>query len=143
VETIKEIEKEYIQPPKADFRVGDTVRVEFKIIEGEKERVQPFEGVVIARRHDGSRETFSVRRIASGVGVERTFPLNSPRIVNINITRRGKVRRAKLYYLRRKVGKSAKIREGIQTQGKTKIPGEGDESLSEVRKPKGKASEVK
>jgi large subunit ribosomal protein L19 len=115
VNVIKELEKKYSLPPKTDFQVGDTIRVEFKIVEGDKERVQPFEGVVIARRHSGARETFVVRRIASGVGVERTFPINSPRIVDIKITRRGQVRRSKLYYLRRKTGKAARIREGIQT----------------------------
>jgi len=126
VETIRELEKEHTQPPKADFRVGDTVRVEFKIIEGDRERVQPFEGVVIAHRHSGSRETITLRRIASSVGVERTFPLHSPRIVSIKVTRRGRVRRSKLYYLRRKVGKSAKIREGIQSQSKAKPKAEAE-----------------
>lgn len=118
MDVIKELEKKYSLPSKADFKVGDTIRVEFKIVEGDKERVQPFEGVVIARRHSAARETFVVRRIASGVGVERTFPINSPRIVNIKITRRGQVRRSKLYYLRRKTGKAARIREGIQTSAR-------------------------
>lgn len=118
MDVIKELEKKYSLPSKADFHVGDTIRVEFKIVEGDKERVQPFEGVVIARRHSSARETFVVRRIASGVGVERTFPINSPRIVDIKITRRGQVRRSKLYYLRRKTGKAARIREGIQTSAR-------------------------
>jgi len=94
-----------------DFGPGDTVRVFFKVIEGGRERVQPFDGVVIRRQNGGLRETFTVRLISYGVGVERTFPLHSPRIEKIQVLRRGKVRRAKLFYLRGLSGKAARIRE--------------------------------
>ena len=94
-----------------DFGPGDTVRVFFKVIEGGREGVQPFDGVVIRRQNGGLRETFTVRRISYGVGVERTFPLHSPRIEKIQVLRRGKVRRAKLFYLRGLSGKAARIRE--------------------------------
>jgi len=89
------------------FKVGDTVRVHFKIVEGNKERVQAFEGLVIARKNGGIRETFTVRKISFGVGVERTFPVHSPRIEKIDVIRQGDVRRAKLYYIRELTGKSA------------------------------------
>ena len=94
-----------------DFRAGDTVKVYVKVVEGSRERVQMFEGVVIARSGGGVRETFTVRRVSYGVGVERTFPLHSPRIEKIEVARRGIVRRAKLYYLRNLTGKAARIRE--------------------------------
>jgi large subunit ribosomal protein L19 len=94
-----------------DFRPGDTVRVHAIITEGGKDRVQVFEGTVIARQGSGISETFTVRRVASGVGVERVFPLHSPRIERIEVTRRGRVRRAKLFYLRGRSGKAARIRE--------------------------------
>lgn len=94
-----------------DFQIGDTVRVSVKVIEGDKERIQPFDGVVIARRGGGLRESFTVRKISFGIGVERIFPLFSPSIDRIDILKRGKVRRAKLYYLRGKKGKAAKIKE--------------------------------
>ena len=93
------------------FRPGDTVRVHAKVVEGTRERIQIFEGLVINRKNGGVRETFTVRRIASGVGVERTFPLHSPRLAKIELMRRGIVRRAKLYYLRNLTGKAARIRE--------------------------------
>ena len=93
------------------FRAGDTVRVHVKVVEGTRERIQVFEGLVIKRQNGGVRETFTVRRIASGVGVERTFPLHSPRLAKIEVMRRGVVRRAKLYYLRNLTGKAARIRE--------------------------------
>ena len=93
------------------FRAGDTVRVHVKVVEGSRERIQVFEGLVIKRQNGGVRETFTVRRIASGVGVERTFPLHSPRLAKIEVMRRGVVRRAKLYYLRNLTGKAARIRE--------------------------------
>ena len=93
------------------FNVGDTVKVGFKVIEGTKERIQNFEGVVIAKKHGGIRESFTVRRLSLGVGVERTFPLHSPKIASITVVRKGKVRRAKLYYLRGLTGKAAKITE--------------------------------
>lgn len=94
-----------------DFAAGDTVRVHVRVTEGNRSRVQVFEGVVISRRGGGLRETFTVRKISFGVGVERTFPLHSPIIEQIEVTRRGKVRRAKLYYLRDRVGKKARIKE--------------------------------
>jgi large subunit ribosomal protein L19 len=93
------------------FNVGDTVRISVKVVEGDKERIQPFEGVVIARRGSGTRETFMVRKVSFGVGVERIFPIYSPSINKLEVMKRGKVRRAKLYYLRGKKGKAAKIKE--------------------------------
>ncbi len=93
------------------FNVGDTVRISVKVVEGDKERIQPFEGVVIARRGSGTRETFMVRKVSLGVGVERIFPIYSPSINKLEVMKRGKVRRAKLYYLRGKKGKAAKIKE--------------------------------
>jgi len=94
-----------------NFQIGDTVRVSVKVIEGDKERIQPFDGVVIARHGGGTRETFTVRKISFGVGVERIFPLFSPSIDKVDVVKRGSVRRAKLYYLRGKKGKAAKIKE--------------------------------
>lgn len=94
-----------------DFKAGDTVRVHVKVVEGTRERVQVFEGVVIARRGGGVRETFTVRRVSYGVGVERVFPLHSPRLDKIEVMRRGRVRRAKLYYLRNLTGKAARIED--------------------------------
>jgi len=93
------------------FNIGDTVRVSVKVVEGDKERIQPFDGVVIARHGDSTRETFTVRKISFGIGVERIFPLLSPSIEKIDVLKRGSVRRAKLYYLRGKKGKAAKIKE--------------------------------
>jgi len=94
-----------------DFQPGDTVRVHVKVVEGGRERIQVFEGTVIKRQGEGLRETFTVRRISYGVGVERTFPVHSPRIAKLEVVRKGRVRRAKLYYLRDRVGKAARIRE--------------------------------
>jgi large subunit ribosomal protein L19 len=94
-----------------NFAIGDTVRVSVKVVEGDKERIQPFEGVVIAKRGGGIRETFMVRKVSFGIGVERIFPLHSPVIDKIEILKRGRVRRAKLYYLRGKKGKAAKVKE--------------------------------
>lgn len=108
---IKEIEAEQIKKDLPDFGAGDTVKVHVRINEGEKERIQVFEGTVLKRQNGGLRETFTVRRIAYGVGVERTFPVNAPTIAKIEIVRRGKVRRAKLFYLRKRVGKAAKVKE--------------------------------
>ncbi len=93
------------------FNVGDTVKVMVKVIEGDRERLQAFEGIVIARKHGGISETFTVRRVSFGVGVEKTFPIHSPKVADIQVTRRGKVRRAKLYYLRARTGKAAKVKE--------------------------------
>ena len=108
---IEVLEKEQLRSDIPQFAPGDTVRVHARIVEGTRERIQVFEGVVIARQGTGVRETFTVRRIASGVGVERLFPVQSPRIAKIEVTRRGIVRRAKLYYLRGLTGKAARIRE--------------------------------
>lgn len=95
-------------------KVGDTVRVMVKIKEGDRERLQAFEGTVIAKKHGGISETFTVRRVSHGVGVERVFPIHSPNIAAVELIRTGKVRRGKLYYLRKKVGKAAKVKDGIQ-----------------------------
>ena len=108
---IEILEKEQLRSDIPAFGPGDTVRVHARIVEGTRERIQVFEGVVIGRQGTGVRETFTVRRIASGVGVERLFPVHSPRIAQIEVTRRGIVRRAKLYYLRGLTGKAARIRE--------------------------------
>ena len=110
-EIIKSIEKAQLRTDRPDFNVGDTLRVFGKVVEGNRERLQAFEGTVIARRNGSCRETFTVRRVSYGIGVERTFPLHSPRVDHIEIIRRGKVRRAKLYYLRGLQGKAAKIKD--------------------------------
>ncbi len=108
---IESLTSDQIRTDLPKFSIGDTVKVHVKIKEGNRERIQVFEGTVIAKKHGGIQETFTVRRISYGVGVERTFPVNSPKIANIEITRRGKVRRAKLYYLRDRVGKATKVKE--------------------------------
>ena len=108
---IEQIEKENLKSEVPVFSVGDTVKVSVKVIEGTKERIQAFEGIVIAKRNGGIRETFTVRRISYGVGVERTFPVHSPKVAGITVIKRGKVRRAKLYYLRNLTGKAAKVEE--------------------------------
>ena len=108
---IQELEKTYLKPHVPDFNVGDTVRVNVKVREGERERVQVFEGTVIRRRAGGVNENFTVRRISGGVGVERTFLLHSPIVDDIQVVRHGKVRRAKLYYLRDRVGRAARVKE--------------------------------
>jgi large subunit ribosomal protein L19 len=108
---IQALEQEQLRKDIPSFKPGDTVRVHVKVIEGNRERIQVFEGVVINRKSGGVRETFTVRRISYGVGVERTFPVHSPRIEKIEVARRGIVRRAKLYYLRNLTGKAARIRE--------------------------------
>ena len=105
------IEKENLKENVADFNIGDTVRVSYKIKEGNKERIQAYEGVVIARKNGSVRESFTVRRVSFGVGVERTFPLHSPKIDKIEVVKKGKVRRAKLFYLRDLTGKATKIKE--------------------------------
>lgn len=108
---IDTIEKESMRTDIPAFTVGDTVKVWVKVVEGTRERLQGFEGVVIARKNGGLRETFTVRRVSFGIGIERTFPVHSPKIDHIEILRKGDVRRAKLYYLRERSGKSAKIKE--------------------------------
>lgn len=110
---IRELEKEQLRTDLPKLEIGDTVRVFVKVIEGTRERLQNFEGVVIKMQGGNVRESFTVRRVASGVGVERTFPYHSPRIGRIEVVRHGKVRRAKLYYLRNRVGKAAKVVERI------------------------------
>lgn len=111
MEIVRALEKEQLRQDIPVFRPGDTVRVHVKVVEAGRERVQAYEGVVIDRKHGGARETFTVRRISYGVGVERTFPLHSPRLEKIEVMRRGIVRRAKLYYLRELTGKAARIKE--------------------------------
>ena len=108
---IDQIEKEQLRSDITSFNIGDTVRVMVKVKEGDKERIQAYEGVVIARKGKGIRETFTVRRVSFGIGVERTFPINSPRIDKIIVVRKGKVRRAKIYYIRDLSGKAAKVKE--------------------------------
>jgi large subunit ribosomal protein L19 len=111
---IKAIEAEQLKKDLPVFRIGDTVKVHVKVKEGARERIQNYEGIVIKRQNGGLRETFTVRRISYGVGVERTFPVNSPMIDKIEVIRRGKVRRAKLFYLRKRVGKATKVKEIIE-----------------------------
>ncbi len=118
MDLIKTIEAEQVKESRENFRVGDTVRVHFNIIEGATERVQIFEGLCIAKKNSGTRKTFTVRKLSYGVGVERIFPLHSPRIVKIEVVRHGRVRRAKLYYIRNRVGKAAKVAELIRSKKK-------------------------
>ena len=110
---LKIVEDMYLRPDPLVFEIGDTVDVHTKIQEGDKERIQIFNGVVISRRGGGTREMFTVRRIVSGEGVERTFPYNSPKIAKIEVKRHGKVRRAKLFYLRDRIGKATKLTERV------------------------------
>jgi len=114
MDILQAIENEQLKTDVPEFRPGDTVRVHVKVVEAERERIQTFEGVVIARSGGGLRETFTVRKVTQGVGVERTFPLHSPRVDKIEVIRRGRVRRAKLYYLRQRVGRAARIKERRQ-----------------------------
>ena len=111
---IKEIEAAQLKESVPEFRVGDTVRVHNKIKEGNRERIQIFEGTIIKRQNGGARETFTVRKNSNGIGVEKTWPLHSPSVANVEVVRRGKVRRAKLYYLRDRVGKAAKVKELVR-----------------------------
>ena len=113
MDLIKELNKETLQNEVPSVQIGDTVRVHVKVKEGSRERIQVFEGTVIAKKHGGIHETFTVRRISYGVGVEKVFPLYSPVIEKVETVRRGKVRRAKLYYLRDRVGKAAKVKEKL------------------------------
>lgn len=108
---IEAITKDHLRNDLPEFRTGDTVRVHARIVEGDRERIQIFEGVVIKRRGAGVSETYTVRKMSNGVGVERTFPVHSPRVAQIEVTRRGRVRRAKLYYLRSRHGRAARIAE--------------------------------
>lgn len=113
-DVIREIEQAQLKETVDEFNVGDTVRVHGKIKEGNRERVQVFEGTVIKRQNGGNRETFTVRKSSGGIGVEKTWPLHSPNVVKIEVVRRGKVRRAKLFYLRKLSGKKAKVKEAIR-----------------------------
>ncbi len=105
------VEQKYMKQDVTAFRSGDTVKVHVRVREGARERIQMFEGVVIARKHGGLSETFTIRKVSSGIGVERIFPLHCPSVEKIEVLRHGRVRRAKLYYLRKRSGKSARIRE--------------------------------
>ena len=114
MDIIRAIEQQQVKEDIPEFHVGDNVKVHYRITEGNRERIQVFQGVVIRRQGASARETFTVRKISFNVGVERTFPVHSPKMDHIGVTRRGKVRRAKLYYLRDKVGKAAKIKEAAR-----------------------------
>ncbi len=116
MDLIREVTQEYLRTDIPDFRAGDNLKVHVRLKEGGKERIQVFEGLVIARKHGGVSETFTVRKMSSGIGVERTFPLHSPSIAKVEVTRRGRVRRAKLYYIRGLRGKAARIRERSQVR---------------------------
>ena len=111
---IKSIEDAQLKPEVDSFRVGDTVRVSAKVVEGTRERIQVFEGTVIKRQNGGAKETFTVRKFSNGIGVEKTWPVHSPIVTKIEVVRKGKVRRAKLYYLRDRIGKKAKIKELVK-----------------------------
>ena len=113
MDLIKMLDQQNLKTEAPEIRVGDTVRVHIKIKEGAKERIQTFEGTVIAKKHGGVNETFTVRRISYGVGVEKVFPVHSPLVEKVELVRKGKVRRAKLYYLRDRVGKAAKVKEKL------------------------------
>ena len=113
MDLIKELNKERLETEVTPVKVGDTVRMHVKVKEGSRERIQVFEGTVIAKKHGGINETITVRRISYGVGVEKVFPLHAPTIEKVETMRRGKVRRAKLYYLRDRVGKAAKVKEDL------------------------------
>lgn len=113
-EIIKSIETEQMKENVSEFNVGDTVKVYGKIVEGNRERIQVFEGIVLKKQGSSSRETFTVRKLSNGVGVEKTWPLHSPNVEKVEVVRRGKVRRAKLNYLRGRVGKRAKVKELVK-----------------------------
>jgi large subunit ribosomal protein L19 len=114
---LDQVESVYFRPGHPDFKPGDSVRVHVRVVEGDKQRIQVFQGVVISRRGGGTRETFTVRKISGGIGVERIFPFHSPNVDKIEVVRRGRVRRAKLYYLRNLRGKAARIDERREDQG--------------------------
>jgi large subunit ribosomal protein L19 len=114
MDVLQTIEAEQMRENAENFNVGDTVKVHFKIVEGQTERVQVFQGIVIAKNGTGISKTFTVRKISYGIGVERIFPIHSPRIDKVEVARRGRVRRAKLYYLRKRVGKAAKVSELVK-----------------------------
>ncbi len=124
MDLIQAVEAEQMKENADNFRIGDTVKVHFKIVEGQTERIQVFQGIVLASKGSGIRKTFTVRKMSYGVGVERVFPVHSPRIDKIEVVRRGRVRRAKLYYLRKRVGKAAKVSELIRRRDQIKKAGE-------------------
>jgi large subunit ribosomal protein L19 len=134
MDVMKALETEQIKEGIESFRIGDTVKVHFKIIEGKTERVQVFEGIVIAMKRDGLRKTFTVRKISYGVGVERIFPMHSPKIAKIVRVREGRIRRAKLYYLRGRAGKAAKVQELIHRR-REKVPETGTVEQQEEAAP--------
>ncbi len=115
-EIIKEIEKEYLKSDMPEIEVGDTVKVSVRIVEGNKERLQAFEGVVLKKTGAGARKMITVRKVFQGIGVERVFPIHSPRVESIKVLRKGDVKRAKLYYLRERTGKATRIKEKITTK---------------------------
>ncbi|MBP5442857.1 MAG: 50S ribosomal protein L19 [Treponema sp.] len=121
MDLIKTIEEQQKKANVSDFKVGDTVKVHFEIIEGKTKRIQIFEGLVICFKNEGIRKTFTVRKISYGVGVERVFPVNSPRVIKVEIVRPGKVRRSKIYYVRDKIGKDAKIKELLTPKAKARV----------------------
>ncbi len=131
MDVMKALEAEQMKENAENFRIGDTVKVHYKIIEGKTERVQVFEGIVIAMKRDGLRKTFTVRKISYGVGVERIFPLNSPKIAKIVRVREGRIRRSKLYYLRGRSGKAAKVQELIHRR-REKVPETGIAEVAEA-----------
>lgn len=121
MDLIKTIEEQQKKANVSDFKVGDTVKVHFEIIEGKTKRIQIFEGLVICFKNQGIRKTFTVRKVSYGVGVERVFPVNSPRVIKVEIVRPGKVRRSKIYYVRDKIGKDAKIKELLTPKAKARV----------------------
>jgi large subunit ribosomal protein L19 len=139
---IETLERRQLRPNIPEFKAGDTVRVHFQVIEGERRRVQVFEGIVLKRQGSGARETFTVRKQSFGVGVERTFPVHSPKIERIEVTAIGEVNRAKLYYLRGRVGRKARVRERregvrLSSAGARAAEQPADESVEAERVPEG------
>ena len=143
MDLIKTIEEGQKRPGAQPFNVGDTVKVYFKIIEGKTERVQVYEGLVICKKNEGARQTFTVRKISYGVGVERVFPYNSPRIVKVDIVRPGKVRRAKLYYLRDKIGKDAKVKVRLGSKVTAEIQARNERAAEAAKAKEAAATENK
>ena len=140
--TIKEFENAQLKTKVPEFRPGDTVRVSVRIIEGEKQRIQDFQGICIARKGGGARETFTVRRVSYGVGMERVFPIHSPRVEKITVVRHGRVRRAKLYFLRKLRGKKARIREMRRPTAKTAKAMAAQQAKTPAPKPEPAAAEA-
>jgi large subunit ribosomal protein L19 len=138
---IETLERAQVRDDLPQFKAGDTVRVHFKVIEGQRRRIQVFEGIVLKRQGAGARETFTVRKQSFGVGVERTFPLHSPKIERIEVTAVGDVNRAKLYYLRGKVGRKARVRELRQDGARTARGLQPDAEVAESDIPEGEAQE--